>query len=134
MTGAKYIKLLWLAGALMLTASLFFSEKGFSQNRNLPVNLYYSTEALAIFTFHLFIFANFKKYFVTFLLLGLSLNKLLDEIFFDPTKLQLNELFFTLALLIFGLYRQRLIKRSVKTAADDRLCDNKCSLKNNSDE
>lgn len=128
MIGAKHQWLLWLAGALMLSASLFFGEPGFSENRNLPVNLYYTSEAMAIFLFHLFIFVNFKQYLITFLLLGLSVNKLFDELFFDPTKMQLNELFFTVAIIIFGIIRQRRIKRNSKTVANDRVCHNNCSF------
>lgn len=124
MTGAKHIRLLWVAGGLMLLASLVFSVPGFSENRNLPVNLYYSTKALAIFIFHLFIFLNFKKFLITFLLLGLSLNELFDELFFDPTKLQLNELVFTVIVIIFGFNRQRAIKRNNKIDADGSLCHN----------
>lgn len=123
MTGAKYIVLLYAAAAFMLAADLVFYPPGFSARYGFSANLYYTAIGLSIFLFHLFIFLNFRKYFVTFLLLGLSLNKFLDEIFFDPTKLQLNELFFTIAITIFGLFRQRLISRSRKDAADDRLCD-----------
>lgn len=134
MTGAKYKGLLWSAGGVMLLADLVFSAPGFSAYYGFPANLYYIGIALSIFLFHLFIFLNFRKYFVTFLLLALSVNKLLDEIIFDPTKLQLNELLFTFAIVIFGLYRQRLISRSTKDSADGGLCDGKRSLKGDSHE
>lgn len=111
MTGAKYIALLYSAGTVMLLADLVFSQNGFSESFGLSKGfLYYTSISFSIFLFHLFIYLNFKNYFITFLLLGLSLNKLMDELFFNPTKLQLNELLFTILIVIFGIYKFR--KRS----------------------
>lgn len=111
MTGAKYIALLYSAGAVMLLADLVFSHEGFSESFGLSKGfLYYTSISFSIFLFHLFIYLNFKNYFITFILLWLSVSKLMDELFFNPTKLQLNELLFTFLIVIFGIYKFR--KRS----------------------
>jgi len=130
MTGARSLWLLYPAGGFILLADLVFSSPGISQRYGFPVNLYYCSLFLGIFLLHRFIFVNFKQYFVTFLLYGLSINKLLDEFFFDPTKLQLNELLFLIAFLIFGYFRQRLISRSRKVVANGSICDSECNTKN----
>lgn len=79
------IKALLYIGILISIITYLFWElipiKGF----------FYIGNALFIFIICLFIFINYKSA-AAFLLFGFSLNNLLDELFFDNTKLEINEL------------------------------------------
>lgn len=125
MTEVKKIWLLWIVAILGVATFLFweFLHKNLnpilSENYGLTVSFYHAPMSIVFFLLYLFIFVNFKKYFITFLLLGLGINNLMDELFFDPTKLQLNELVFTIVIISFGLYRQKLIRRDNKGTIQD---------------
>lgn len=67
----------------------------------LPKGSFYIGNAIFISMICGFIYINYNKYWISFLLFYLSLNNLVDELFFDNTKIQLNELFFTLIILYF---------------------------------
>lgn len=136
---SKY--LLWLAGAIMLSADLVCSEIIKFEWCRLPFNLYYSSVALSIYMFHRFIYVNFKKYFIAFLTYGLSINKLSDELFFCPTKLQLNELLFAFILLIIGFFKyggkdrlRRIYEKLHKIYSHDRNSNNSSRSKTYSGE
>jgi len=76
--------LLYLALAISLITYLFWQD--------LPKGSFYIGNSLFISFLCLFIFLNFKKCFLTFVLLGFSLNNLLEELFFNPTKFEINEI------------------------------------------
>lgn len=120
MTEVKKIWLLWIVAILGVATFLFWKflhenlNPILSENYGLTVSFYHAPISIVFFLLYLFIFVNFKKYFITFLLLGFGINNVMDELFFDPTKLQLNELVFTIVIISFGLFRQRLIRRDAK--------------------
>lgn len=103
MTGAKSQWMLWAAVSIGIAAFQFCNVSGISDA--LVINLYYTGYAMAFFLFTLFIFVNHKQYFISFIAVGLSFSNLVDELFFDPTKFQLNELVFAILLFIFGIER-----------------------------
>lgn len=61
------------------------------------IDIYYLGSALFIFVISLIIFLTYSRLFISFLLLCLSINNLLDELFFDPKKIQINEFFVLLS-------------------------------------
>jgi len=67
----------------------------------LPKGSFYIGNAIFISLICYYIYYNFKKHWIAFLLFSLSLNNLVDELLFDNTKIQLNELFFTLIIVYF---------------------------------
>lgn len=70
----------------------------------LPKGSYYILTALFINLLCMHLYLSNRKSFICFLLFGLSINNLADELFFDPTVLQLNEVLFACGLLaIWGL-------------------------------
>lgn len=105
MEGVKNNLILWIAAIGYIAAFQLWNFPQFSVRYGFPVNLYFLGTAITLFILCLFIFINFRQYFISFLLLGLSINNLSDELFFDPTKLQLNELFFTVCLVSFGVWK-----------------------------
>lgn len=102
MIGAKGKWMIWAAMAIAVAAFHFWSRKGFSEDYGFPVNLYYVGLGTSHFLAALFIFVNFNRIW-SFLFLGLTINNLVDEIFFSPTKFGLNEYMFTFFLLYFAI-------------------------------
>lgn len=85
MTGNKF--LLWMALFIgLFTYSFWGIIKDF-----FGIGIFYSGNALFIFSICLFLFNSNRKSLICFLLLFVSLNNLLDELFFDATKIQYNE-------------------------------------------
>ena len=74
----------------------------------LPKGSYYVLNSLLLFLLCLYIFLNDKKSFIKFVLLGLSISNLLDELRFDPTKLHLNEIVVALLLPIIWYLKKKL--------------------------
>ena len=71
---------------------------------------YYCGTALTIFIMALLIFI-YNKGFFAFILLTLSLNNFLDELFFDPTKLQINELLILpISIALWMIYKKFITK------------------------
>lgn len=144
MTEVKKIWLLWIVAILGVATFLFWKflhenlNPILSENYGLTVSFYHAPISIVFFLLYLFIFVNFKKYFITFLLLGFGINNVMDELFFDPTKLQLNELVFTIVIISFGLFRQRLIRRDAKgigkNISHDAICNNNSSITANNRE
>lgn len=62
----------------------------------MPKGSFYVGNALFIFGLCLYLFLSDKKSFICFLLLSYSISNLMDELFFNPTILQVNELIFAL--------------------------------------
>ena len=124
MAEVKSTYLLWIAVIILIAAFQLWNLPYFSEANGFPFNLYFKGTAIAFFLFCLFIFINFRTKLIAFLCFAFSLNNLTDELFFDPTKMQLNELLFTIGIISFGIYRQRLIERDTnragEAATDDR--------------
>ena len=73
----------------------------------LPKGSFYIGNAIYIYLLTLFIFIQKRKSFIRFILLAFAVNNLLDELFFDNTKFQLNEIILPfLLIIIWKLCRQ----------------------------
>lgn len=71
------------------------------------ISIFWIGNASSVFIMALIIFLNNKKLFSSFFLLCITFNNLLDELFFEPTKIGLNEIVF--AILIIIIYYARKI-------------------------
>lgn len=100
--------LLWLAIAVVVIAFLFWD----SIKENTGLGIFYYGNALSWFIISIFIWINHKKYLASFVLLCLSFNNLLDELFFDNTKIGLNEYLFGLVLIIITYIRYRYARKT----------------------
>ena len=72
------------------------------------VQVFYVGMALFINLLAIYIWRNSRRKLIpAFILLTLSINNLLDELFYDPTKFQANEILFLLLIIIysFKLYK-----------------------------
>lgn len=84
--------LLYIAGFVGLFGSYLIEY--------LPKGSYYILTALFINLLCMYLYLSNKNSFICFLLFGLSINNLADELFFDPTVFQLNELLFAIAMIV----------------------------------
>jgi len=89
--------LLYIATPVSLITYLFWEH--------LPKGSFYSGNALFIFLLCTYIFVNNKQSFIKFVLFGLSLNNLLDELFFNPTELGYNEIAFAISIPLIWFYK-----------------------------
>lgn len=71
----------------------------------LPKGSFYIGNSLFIFSLCMYLFAQDRQNFIKFVLFGLSINNLLDELIFNPTKLGYNELFISIALPLIWLIK-----------------------------
>lgn len=92
-------KLIWVATVVSVATYLFWSF--------MPKGSFYIGNGLFIFLLCIIIFIQNRNLFITFFLLCISFNNLLDELFFEPTKIGLNE--FVFAFLIPVIYYARKI-------------------------
>lgn len=73
----------------------------------MPKNSFYVGNALFIFLLSAYIFI-LRKNFGTFFLISVSANNLLDELFFDPTKIGYSELILIIVIpIIYAIYERR---------------------------
>ncbi len=91
--------LLYIATPVSLITYLFWEQ--------LPKGSFYIGNALFIFLLCSYIFVNHKQSFIKFVLFGLSLNNLIDELFFNPTELGYNELALAVSLPIIWFYKTK---------------------------
>lgn len=70
-------------------------------------SIFYIGNALFIFLICTYLYIKDSKSIIIFILASLSLNNVLDEIFFDNTELQLNEILTTIAIITFAFYKFR---------------------------
>lgn len=91
------VKLIWVATIVSIVTYLFWVY--------LPKGSFYIGNALFIFLLTLIIFKQNRNLFITFFLLCIAGNNLLDELFFEPRKLGINEIIF--ALIIPFIYYAR---------------------------
>jgi len=69
-----------------------------------PKHFYYISESVLIFVVSLYLYSYIKN-FCTFLIFGLSINNLLDELFFNPLVLGINEIVFAIVLILISVFR-----------------------------
>lgn len=80
--------LLWLALLVgLVTFSLWSIIRDY-----FGIPIFYTGNSFFIFLLCVFLLNKFKDSLVCFLLFGLSLNNLIDELFFNPTEIQFNEI------------------------------------------
>lgn len=91
-------RLLWVATIISIAT--------FQLYKYLPENSFYIGMALFIFLLSVIIFRQNKGLFISFFLLCISSNNLFDELFFDPEKMGINEIIFSLIVIIFYYARK----------------------------
>ena len=77
----------------------------------MPKGCFYLGNAIFIFLLCLYIFLKNRKLFITFFLLGLAINNLFDELLFNPTKLEANEIATLITLPIIWFIKSRYDKQ-----------------------
>ena len=80
----------------LLYIALFISILTYNLWNYFPKGFFYMGNAMFIFVLCLYIFLRDNKSFITFVLMALSISNLLDEIIFDPLKININEILFAL--------------------------------------
>lgn len=100
-------KLILYIGLIIGIATYLFWEN----LKNLGFKVFYIGNAIFIFSLCLYLFLTDTKSFIKYILFCLSLNNLCDELFFDPTKMGINEIFIALTVLIFAIIRNKNAKR-----------------------
>jgi len=78
-----------------------------------PKESFYVGNGLFIFLLCLYIFLQNRKSFIKFVLFCLSINNLLDELFFNPTELGVNELAFAISIPLIWLYKSNSNAREI---------------------
>ena len=91
--------ILYIATITSIITYLFWSY--------LPKGSFYIGNAIFIVLLCVYLFLNEKGSIIKFILLALSLNNLLDEIFFDNTKIELNEILTALTIFIFAIIKKK---------------------------
>lgn len=72
-----------------------------------PKGTFYIGNALFIFLISMYLFFNERQSFIIFTIFALSIGNLLDELYFDPTKLGINEIVLVCVLPIIWLFKFR---------------------------
>ena len=91
--------ILYIATVISIITYLFWSY--------MPKGCFYIGNAIFILLLCVYLFLNNKESVIKFVLMSLSINNLLDEVFFDNTKLELNEILTALTIFIFALIRKK---------------------------
>lgn len=73
----------------------------------LPKGSFYIGNAIFILLLCVYLFLTDKGSIIKFILMSLSINNLLDEVFFDNTKLELNEILTALTIFIFAIIKKK---------------------------
>lgn len=97
--------LLNIATVISILTYLFWSK--------FPKGFFYIGNAIFIFMLCLVIYLKNKEKFICFFLLCISISNLVDELFFDPTKLGLNELFLAVTLPVIWYIKSRRNARKI---------------------
>lgn len=92
------VKLIWVATIISIATYSFWEH--------LPKGCFYIGNALFVFLLSAIIYVQNRGLFITFLLLCIAGNNLLDELFFEPTKLGVNEIVFAFLIPIFYYVRK----------------------------
>ena len=96
---------------IILYIALFISILTYNLWHYLPKESFYIGNALFIFLICLYVYLKESSYFITFVLVTLSFSNLLDELLFDPTKLQKNEIIISLLIPIIWWLKIKLNAR-----------------------
>ena len=91
--------ILYIATVVSIITYLFWSY--------MPKGSFYIGNAIFILLLCVYLFLNDKESVIKFILMSLSINNLLDEVFFDNTKLELNEILTALTIFIFAIIKKR---------------------------
>jgi len=91
-------KILYIATVISLATYLFWDQ--------LPKGSFYIGNALFIFLLCTYIFLNDKKNFIGFFLFCISLNNLIDELFLNNLKLDINELILIVVFPVLWLFKK----------------------------
>jgi hypothetical protein len=91
--------ILYIATVVSLVTYLFW--------KYLPKGSFYIGNSIFIFLLCVYLFLNEKGSIIKFILLALALNNLLDEVFFNSTKIELNEILTGVSIFIFALIRKK---------------------------
>jgi hypothetical protein len=91
--------ILYIATVISLITYLFWSY--------MPKGSFYVGNAIFILLLCVYLFLNNKESVIKFVLMSLSINNLLDEVFFDNTKLELNEILTALTIFIFAIIKKK---------------------------
>jgi len=75
------------------------------------IKVFYLGNALFIFSLCLYMFLTDTKSLIKYVIFCLSLNNLCDELFFDPTKMGISEIFVAITVLVFAIIRYKNAKR-----------------------
>jgi len=97
-------RLLWVATIISIAT--------FQLYKYLPENSFYIGMAIFIFLLSLIIFMQNRKLFISFFLLCIAFNNLIDELFFDPKKFGINEILFALIIPTF-YYARKICKQRI---------------------
>ena len=73
--------------------------------KNAGFSIFYIGNALFIFSLALYIFLKDRKSFIAYVILGLSVNNLLDEIWFNPIKFNWSEVFVGVLIILLALFK-----------------------------
>lgn len=79
-----------------------------------PKGSFYIGNGVFIFLLCLVIFMQNREYFISFFLLCISGSNLLDELFFDPTKIGINEIILALTLPVIWYVKRRRNARKIR--------------------
>lgn len=90
---------------VLLYISLIISILTYNLWGYLPKESFYIGNSVFIFLICTYIFFKERKSNIKFVLFSLSLNNLFDELFFDNTKLELNELLTVCAIIVILIIR-----------------------------
>jgi hypothetical protein len=91
-------RLIWVATVISVATYLFWSF--------FPKGAFYIGNSLFILILSIIIFIQNRKLFISFFLLCIATNNLLDELFFAPTKLGVNEIIFAIIIPIIYYARK----------------------------
>jgi hypothetical protein len=91
-------KLIWVATIISIATYLFWPL--------MPKGCFYIGNSLFIFLLAIVIFTQNRKLFISFFLLCIAANNLLDELFFNPKELGVNEIVFALTIPIIYYARK----------------------------
>ena len=91
---------------VILYIALLFSIATYSFWELIPIDyFFYKGNAIFVTLLCFYIFNQNRKLWISFLLFSLSLNNLFDELFFDNTKFELNEILFAIFIIIITKVR-----------------------------
>lgn len=89
--------ILWIGLAVCFSYGFFWRE--------LFQNAYFKLQAISFFLLSIYVFLNDRKSFICYLWFSFSFSNLLDELFFNPLIIGLNEKLFTITVPIIWIIK-----------------------------